>query len=428
MDTKKDIGAAVKNKLLEFKDSPDDLIWHTIEAELKKKKKKRAFIWFSGIGLALIILTLWLVSPFDTSNKPANPMDYNANNKSIIEPKTKPIINSTDANISEKNQHYKEDSTTFNTKEKAPESSSHNQKPTNKQSIVNSNKSTRISQDEPHNTRLRSNTKTSAPPKANTNNSTMSRKETASQTTMKLQNNQDTQVSESKSVEGSSTKALALQTRSAIKKRKQAQRDSILAIRENIKDSIKAQRQSKPLVLEETEDEKIKDSTLFDHSRWSITPQLSLSTYGAFKAKATDNFSVNYGVLASYRMTNYTYLRIGVRKLDLNQTIDGNQKNVEYLEFPLDIKYVPFHKKINPYITGGLSYFSLQNVETSDANSSDYKATVSFNLGLGVETKLFNSFYFNIEPNFNYQLNPFNQNNDINPFIFSINTGIEYRF
>ena len=52
MDTKKDIGASIKHKLESFKDTPDDFVWANIEGQLKKKKKKRALLyWLSLIHI-----------------------------------------------------------------------------------------------------------------------------------------------------------------------------------------------------------------------------------------------------------------------------------------------------------------------------------------------------------------------------------------
>ncbi|WP_299273692.1 porin family protein [uncultured Psychroserpens sp.] len=427
MDTKKDIGAAVKNRLQDFKDTPDNLVWDTIEIELKKKKKRRAIIWFSGLGFALILSMLWLINPLNSS---AHSTEHFENN-TVEEHRSNTsnsnnIVNSNDQETPElkensnalKNEQNLEKGTLDNRKESAQ--SDGTTKTVNTKNYHN-----------PKNPLTPAQSPISAKASSKSNRTT-------GLTSLKTTHHDDHQISESNksknntedpSIKLTKSTSITANTRDEIKRKTVAQRDSMLAIRAQIRDSIKKQRQSKQLVSEDLKEETIKDSTILeDQSRWSITPQLSLSTYGAFNAKTTENFSVNYGVLASYRMTNYTYLRIGVRKLDLNQTIDGQEKRVEYLEFPLDIKYVPFKKKINPYITGGLSYFNLQKAVTSDTNNLDYKATVSFNLGLGVETRLFSTFYFNIEPNFNYQLKPFNQNNDINPFIFSINTGIEYRF
>ncbi len=152
-------------------------------------------------------------------------------------------------------------------------------------------------------------------------------------------------------------------------------------------------------------------------SRWSITPQSTLAYY-------SNNFTLNYGVIFSYRVNEKIFLRIGARKLNLKQTIDNFQINIEYLELPLKVKYAPFDKKINPYFTGGLSYFILQK---ATINNQDYMTPISLNAGIGAEHKLYKDLLFTIDSNLNYQIKIVSKNN-ISPFIFSINVGIEYRF
>jgi hypothetical protein len=73
-------------------------------------------------------------------------------------------------------------------------------------------------------------------------------------------------------------------------------------------------------------------------TRWSINPQLIISNYGAFNAKTSDNASTNYGLLLGLRITNNSFLRFGVRKLELMQTVDSISNNIRYLEFPLEVK------------------------------------------------------------------------------------------
>ena len=179
------------------------------------------------------------------------------------------------------------------------------------------------------------------------------------------------------------------------------QQDSLFKLDEGLKFSSEEE--------EEEEEESI--------SRWSITPQSILTYY-------SNNFTLNYGVIFSYRVNEKIFLRIGTRKLNLKQTIDDFQINIEYLELPLKVKYIPFDKKINPYFTGGLSYFILQK---ATINNQDYMTSISLNAGLGIEHKLYKDLFFNIDSNINYKIKTVSKNN-ISPFIFSINAGIEYRF
>lgn len=426
METKKDIGAAVKHRLEPFKDSPDDIVWSNIEAQLKKKKKRRGIIfWFSGAGFTALLLLMLLINPFNNSienNIPETEIQTvnssnNSTNKQSTIPKNK--INSDSKNSTKPGININLEESSVDIVAKEQSISKTNTTKALERSNLKSEKDQISNSNNNHTPRLNAQPKVAISKISDIPNITSDKDEDEDEdeNVKELTNDNTSAITKN---EKRSTRAIAI-----------AKRDSLIASNKKIRDSIKEERQSKRLVSEEEIEEKIKDSiTEDDQSRWSITPQAILSYYGALNTKTTDNFSVNYGVLASYRMTEDTYLRIGVRKLNLNQTLDadGTERLVEYLEFPLEVKYTPRDHKVNPFVIGGLSYFKLQDGSNNNSNNFEYRATMSLNLGLGLETKLFKDVYFNIESIFNYQVKPFTQKNNVEPFIFSINTGIEYRF
>ncbi|MCD2257630.1 porin family protein [Psychroserpens luteolus] len=409
METKKDIGAALKSRLEPFKDSPDDLVWNTIEAKLKKKKKRRVlFLWFSGLGVALLFLMLGIVDPFHYFDKnktiEIETVDQHQKNTSNTTKDRSSTIYNTES-LSNENTHQLDHPSVVENEEVDK---------TNQNTVSTSPNQRKIQRPQHHLPNKQDNTLSHLNSQQDDNSIDTSKKSIGNNI-LPSENNK--------------TALLTSDSKRQISEERKRRRDSVIAANKKVRDSIKMQRQSRRLVSEENTKDK-DSSNLDDQSKWSITPQVTLSYYGALNTKTTDNFSVNYGVLASYRMTPKTYLRIGVRQLKLNQTIDsdGTERNVEYLEFPIEIKYRPQNNRISPYITGGLSYFKLQEDSNNSSNNFEYKATMGLNLGLGLETKLFNQIYFNLESNFNYQLKPFTQKNNIEPFIFSIHTGIEYRF
>ncbi|WP_415222216.1 hypothetical protein [Psychroserpens sp.] len=79
-------------------------------------------------------------------------------------------------------------------------------------------------------------------------------------------------------------------------------------------------------------------------------------------------------------------------------------------------------------MTGGLSYFRYENSRSENSISMQYGDNVSLNFGLGLEHKLIDRLYINIESNFNCQIEPVTTTIDYTPYIFSISTGIDYRF
>jgi len=419
MATKKDIGTALKDRLKPYKDSPDDLVWTNIEGELKKRKKRRAlFFWFSGLGLAALFVSLMLGNPFnitpenDIKNQETETIKDNGNPDFLKSSET--TTNNINSNDSIKTNQEINSNTTQNKnvsndqqepKTDDSEASEHIIVKANKQyhSIIHNNQNSTLKNKS----------------KSKISNLSVEKNTSLDQTNLTKKHTTDNTIIATKK-EKLYSKDTAI-----------AKRDSLISANKKIRDSLQKERQSKKLASEEIKEkeEAIKDSIIEDdQSRWSITPQLTFSNYGAFNVKTTDNNSTNYGLLASYRMSRDTYLRVGVRKLNLNQTIDSLQRKVEYLEFPIEVKYAPFNTKVSPYATGGLSYFKLQEDSNNDTNNFEYRATMGINLGLGIETKVFNDLFFNIESNFGYQLKPFTQKNNVDPYIFSIHFGLEYRF
>lgn len=373
MNSKEDIGLVVKNILNQHKDSPDDIVWTNIEKRLRKKKKRRALIfWLIGGGIGLFMGLFWHTSNFNSQN--------NIKTNSIELNETQTINNSIVTSKSVSNKHL------IATEDK------------NSSSRTKSETFTNINSEKIKNKTIRKDSQNS---------------------TQHIHNKTKKSIKESLLLEEipSNKKEVAILHETNNKFLKEdVSKDSIPS------EKIKENRNKKT--------EKLKDTTkIEDQSRWSFTPHVLVSNYGALNATTSDIQSFNYGLLASYRMTKSAYARIGIRRLDLQQTINGDLENrVQYLEFPLEVKYAPFNKKINPYFTGGLSYFVLQNSNSESLNSTYYKATFGLNIGLGIETKLVNNFYLNLETYFNYQLKAFTGENEIQPYTLSTQIGIEYRF
>ena len=70
----------------------------------------------------------------------------------------------------------------------------------------------------------------------------------------------------------------------------------------------------------------------------------------------------------------------------------------------------------------------LKDQSSENPINLEFGDNASLNFGLGIEHKLFDRFYINLESNFNYQIEPITSNIDYTPYIFSISTGIDYRF
>ncbi len=114
-------------------------------------------------------------------------------------------------------------------------------------------------------------------------------------------------------------------------------------------------------------------------------------------------------------------------------------QNISYYEVPLELSYSVLNKKLGIDIIGGISTLLLGNNEVS-VTAGNYNETIgsannlsglSFatNIGIGVHYRLSNSFKFNVEPMFKYQLNPYTDSAvDFKPYYVGVYTGLSFKF
>lgn len=379
METKKDIGALVQQKLASFKDSPDDLVWNTIEGHLKKKRRRKALIiWLSGIAVLALLLLIW------SNNTDTDVIEKNKLNFDIQ------VVNSADSLTNDKSIKISSNQISEQT--------------ATKQLVVNKSKDSNVSK--------------------HTNSTLKKHKIVSSNTTIENSLKNKIKNSSTPISDVTNTKLNEEKTNNDLSGHHKNQTAKKIALKEKLGDSVNEKLSLTKVISKETsKDSIIKDS----QSKWSITPQLIPTYYGALNERTTNNFSLNYGILASYKMNEKFYFRIGVKKLDLNQDFMEVTQQLSYLQFPIDVKYIPFKNKLNPYFTGGFSFFSLEDINLNSA-IEDYQSTAAVNLGVGLEKKIFSKLLINLESNFNYQLMPFSDNTKIKPFIITLNLGLEYRF
>ena len=407
MKTYKDIGSEVKNKLEGYKNSPDPAVWSTIENKLKKKRRKVLF-WYLTSGLATAVIFLIAFYSIDTRNKSDfKPSQQNTPSiKYAPSPEDLRHLEIKDSSI-QYNYSAIDDSLT-------PSKNRTTQRgDKTKGYVIGSNliskkngETSKVTVSRERETHLQKskNSTNSVNQNVNTYNTAFKNKITAS----------DSSTTENAIL--SNTPLDTLKNDEALKTNLQEAIDSTL---------IDKTKKIVPVENEET----IKDSLAQRQIRWSINPQLIISKYGAFNTKTSNDITTNYGLLLGIRMSEKAFLRFGLRKLNLMNDIDGLKNTVDYLEIPLELKYLIGNKKLNPFITAGFSYFKLENSTSENENELEYlDTTASLNFGIGLEHKLFDKFYLNVEANFNYQIMPISTNVDYNPYILSISTGIDYRF
>ncbi|WP_203294963.1 anti-sigma factor [Luteirhabdus pelagi] len=114
-------------------------------------------------------------------------------------------------------------------------------------------------------------------------------------------------------------------------------------------------------------------------------------------------------------------------------------QNIRYYEVPLELKYAVVNKHFGVHLIGGMSTLFLGDNEISvedggfssvlgEANNLN---SVSFatNAGVGLSYRFSNTFKFNIEPMFKYQLNPYTDNSVRHrPYYLGVYSGFSLSF
>ena len=124
----------------------------------------------------------------------------------------------------------------------------------------------------------------------------------------------------------------------------------------------------------------------------------------------------------------------------LNTKITGDiDQRFGFIEVPLELEYRLLDKKFGLNVIGGFSTFFLnQNDiyadidgtstligEASNINSTSFSA----NFGLGLDYDLSKQWNINLEPQFKYQINTFNNTfGDFRPFFIGVYTGLSFKF
>lgn len=408
METRKDIGQAFKERLSEFKDSPNNLVWENIETELKKDKDDSKIfpLWFNYSKVGIILLLLLFInreSLINSSYEEKQSFDkhkYDTQIKNSVTKNKESYNNSkfkNDSKITEGNTITEVESYSLNSKK-----NQNNNKPVN---TIKANKKS----------------------KRNTN--------TWSKNSKKYSNNSITNSEENSNKIEKLSKTDSKETSDASKE--------ISGINSEINDSIQTNTlEEKALadnLLKDKNEEKTKDSILkTKEKRWSIYPNISLIHYGGFSSYLSQQTSINYGIYLNFLATEKTSVRFGLNKLNLSYTFKNSNnevavQNVEYIEIPLEIKYALTNTKIKTSVIGGVSYLILNKSSRSTQNIFSFnniysESTLSLNAGIEFQTKIIKDLYFNLGPIFKYQFEPNSDLSEFKPYTISIISGLEYRF
>jgi hypothetical protein len=114
-------------------------------------------------------------------------------------------------------------------------------------------------------------------------------------------------------------------------------------------------------------------------------------------------------------------------------------QRIDYIEVPLELEYTLVNKRFGVNVIGGVSTFILNDNEVvtevdnrktliGKANNIN-NISFSTNFGIGIDYKFSDTFKFNIEPTFKYQINAFSETSgDFKPYIIGVYTGFSYKF
>ncbi|MBT8295951.1 MAG: porin family protein [Gramella sp.] len=109
-----------------------------------------------------------------------------------------------------------------------------------------------------------------------------------------------------------------------------------------------------------------------------------------------------------------------------------------YIEVPLELEFSLIDKKFGLNLIGGGSSLFLDNNQvdllsgenrTKLGKASNINNTsFSTNIGLGIDYQLTDKFSFSVEPIFKYQINTFNNVDNVQPVNFGVYSGLNFRF
>lgn len=438
----KNIDRLFQEKLKDLELTPNPEIWNKIETSLtKKKKKRRAIVWYRFAGVAAVaLLGIFIYNNVSVETKPNFEFEENTITN------TSPILEETETKKVEKiiSKPLIEEITT----DSAPVS------------VANAKE---------------------VSPKINTKPIVHSKTITNFETT-KIEHS-EAKIAEENSNEKRTTKP----SNSIFEKIEKEQTNS-----ENENIALLKKEENKVNIADVLE-EKIEKELIANS--WAIAPTVSqlfsntMSNRSSIDPRLNDankkgNNSTSFGFRVSYKASRKWQFQTGIHKLELAQTtqnirlattvnassiensafkpstsealasnptfsfdkssdlIDGQEGNINqsygYIEIPLEVKYALLQsKKLEFHLVSGLStLFLTKNNLQIETNTFSYSAgeannlndvNFTLNFGSNLEYHFDKKWYFDIAPMVKFQTNTFETRSN-KPYFFGIYTGFNYKF
>lgn len=320
---KKNIDELFRDKLSDFKQTPDNKVWRAIDASLDKRKKKRIIpLWWSFGGIAAaIMIGLLVFNPF-TEEHTTNEILVDTDNESEVindiqrTTKTEVFIDS----IGNNTNPIVEQSTTVKEEQSsdAKSNSPNNKDDYNSVAVVNNNSN---QNSEPVSIIAKKNTTASG------NNATaheaLMAENTASPRTAKndIENSSANIQKTKETIADNNTDAIIQSDSNNMAK------ENAIAANTVVKEITEVEEPNKKSIFEEIEDQEEFKKQKVASNRWSAGPNVAPVYFNAlgegspvnsiFSPNAkSGNVNMSYGVSVAYAVTKKLTIRSGINKVD----------------------------------------------------------------------------------------------------------------
>lgn len=485
MKEKKHIDRIFQEKFKDFEANPPEEMWNRIASELDKKDKKRPFmipLWFkiAGVAALVAIVAAGFLYTRDTNtdeepaivNRPISPSSNDEKRKEsgsqLTNSDEQGAMNTDSSEENSKNEARNSGINSHSAIAGQGETSSPNQK--TDQSASNDQNTEIINQPKQHNEKnaLVANDKD---PTSKKETEGLHEKEKLVDQPEVSDNAASGLITATKNIKSADSITNASQENALAKLEKEKEK-SVEKIAENHTKRISLSTFAAPVFYKNM------------GSGNELSPQLANNG-------SASEITVSYGVKVAYEISNKIRIRTGISKINVSNTIQdiayspailasstglenispaedafmirsnnapnnfANEtamnslaaplytpgeinQNFGFIEVPLEIEYALIDKKFGLNLIGGASTLFLDenrvdlvsgSINTRLGEASNINSTsFSTNLGVGMDYDLNDKFSLNVEPIFKYQLNTFNNVNNVQPVNFGIYSGLTIKF
>ncbi|WP_051941670.1 porin family protein [Maribacter forsetii] len=320
---KKNIDELFRDKLSDFKQTPDNKVWRAIDASLDKRKKKRIIpLWWSFGGIAAaIMIGLLVFNPF-TEEHTTNEILVDTDNESEvindIQPtsKTEVFIDSIDNNtnpIVEQSTTVKEEQSSD-----AKSNSLNNKDDYNRGAVVNNNSN---QNSEPVSIIAKKNT-TASDNNATAHEALMAENTASPRTAKNDIENSSNHIQKTKVMIADNNTDAIIQSDS-----NNMVKENAIAENTNVKEITEVEEPNKKSIFEEIEGQEELKKQKVTSNRWSAGPNIAPVYFNALGEGSpvnsiftpntkSGNVNMSYGVTVAYAVTKKLTIRSGINKVD----------------------------------------------------------------------------------------------------------------